>query len=108
MRKKPAPHLPDPTADIQEYKSRSQKKRESLAIQELGERLAVMATTGPGRATLKKLLSAELINEDLHSALLELRTVKSHEAQRRHTQYIGKLMREFDAEQLIRIAENSL
>lgn len=107
MRKKPAPHLPDPTAEVHD-KSRSQKKRESLAIQELGERLAAMATTGQGRAALKKLLSAELIDEDLHSAVLELRSLKSHEAQRRHMQYIGKLMREFDAEQLIRIVENSL
>lgn len=106
MRKKPAPHLPDPTADIHD-KSRSQKKRESLAMQQLGERLAVLAGTGPGRAILKRLLAAELISEDLHAALLELRAVKTHEARRRHMQYIGKIMREFDPEQLVRIAENS-
>lgn len=68
-------------------KSRSQKKRESTALQKYGEDLAAMTP-----AVWKKLP----LTDDLLSALAESRTIKSREALRRQMQYIGRLMRELD------------
>lgn len=102
MRKKPAPALADPS--IENYdKSRSQKKRESTAIQLLGAKLSGLAETGQGRATLKQLLSKQLIDPELHKALLELENIKTHEAKRRHMQYVGKIMRSLDSKELLDI-----
>ena len=68
-------------------KSRSQKKRESTALQRAGEALAALS---PGqRASLALPL-------DLSEALAEWQAVKTHEAKRRQMQYIGRLMRELD------------
>ena len=67
--------------------SRSQKKRESTALQELG-------------ASLAKLPLRELerlgISPDLLAAYRELSRITSREAKRRQMQYIGRLMREED------------
>lgn len=72
-------------------KSRSQKKRESSAAQKIG----VSLTTLP-EADLNKLdLPAALIN-----AIADWRNFPGHEAKRRQLQYIGKLMREMDTEDL--------
>lgn len=81
--------------DESPYKSRSQKKRESSALQKMGEALAALS---PGE--WKKLA----LPEDLAEALGEYRTVKTREAGRRQMQYIGRLMRELDDEQAERIA----
>ncbi len=68
-------------------KSRSQKKRESSALQKHGEALAALSP-----AVWKKLpLSAEL-----EEALAAWAGMKSWEAKRRQMQYIGRLMRELD------------
>ncbi len=69
------------------YKSRSQKKRESSALQKRGEELAALSP-----ALWKDLP----LTDDLHDALKEARAVKSREALRRQMQYIGRLMREMD------------
>ncbi len=74
-----------------EDKSRSQKKRESSALQKKGEELAAL---GPG--TWKLLPLPELLAE----ALRELQGMKNHEARRRQMQYIGRLMRETDEESM--------
>lgn len=74
-------------------KSRSQKKRESIAVQDLGERLA----------TLSPSLLAELeLSDSLREALLDRRTIKTREAGRRQMQFIGRLMREEGNEEAIR------
>ncbi|SHN56180.1 DUF615 domain-containing protein [Desulfovibrio litoralis] len=104
MRKKPAPKLPKPEDEILE-KSRSQKKRESTAIQELGERLVALTKTGQGRARLKELVALELLDLDVYNALLELGALKTHEAKRRHMQYIGKMMRLCDLDKMLQISE---
>lgn len=70
-----------------ESKSRSQKKRESTALQKRGEYLA-----GLSPAVQKKLP----LSSDLLEALAVWRTLKTWEAKRRHMQYIGRLMREQD------------
>lgn len=75
-----------------DYKSRSQKKRESTAMQRLGEELAELSP-----ATLDTFG----LPPDLAEALAVWRTLKTHEAKRRHMQYIGKLMRELDEPELL-------
>lgn len=68
--------------------SKSEKKRQFLALQELGEQLIA--------------LSEEQINsidtdEYLQEQVLEAKRMKSHGALRRQKQLIGKIMRQVDA-----------
>ena len=72
---------------MEEPKSRSRKKRESTALQKQGQYLAGLSSAV--QRTLP--LSPELLE-----ALEEWRGLKTHEAKRRHMQYIGRLMRELD------------
>ena len=67
--------------------SKSARKREYIALQQLGEELL----------TLKKpdLLGMQL-DDELLDAVLEARRIKAHGALRRQKQYIGKLMRDID------------
>lgn len=76
-------------------KSRSQKKRESTALQKMGEALTAL---GPGAL-------AELeLQDDLESAVRDLRSMKKHEARRRQLQLIGRYMRELPEDEQERIA----
>lgn len=68
-------------------KSRSQKKRESTALQKLGEELAEI----PVRDLAKLDMPPQLLD-----AYKELPRLKSHEARRRQFQFIGRLIREVD------------
>ncbi len=68
-------------------KSRSQKKRDSHALKDIGVELAKL-TSGQ----LKKLP----LNEDLQEALKVMAKITDKEGRRRQQQYIGKLMRECD------------
>jgi ribosome-associated protein len=72
-----------------EPKSKSQVKREMLALQALGEELAELT------ADQIKKIDMPL---ELREALLFARTIKKREARRRQLQYIGALMREADPE----------
>ena len=72
-----------------EDKSKSEKKREMTALQELGKRLLELS-----QAQVHKI---EMPQELLDSLLLA-RTLKSHSALRRQMQYIGVLMRRIDIE----------
>ncbi len=78
--------------------SRSQKKRNSTALQKMGEELVALPL-----GSLKKIP----LNEDLHTALKLMARITDHEGRRRHMQYIGKLMRECPTEP-IREALNAL
>lgn len=69
--------------------SKSQRKRDSVALQDLGTALVKL----PG-ARLRKLD----LPEALLGAVLEAQRLTSHGAIRRQMQYIGKLMRDVDAE----------
>jgi ribosome-associated protein len=87
-----APTAPPPAeAGTSERPSKSQRKREMTALQDLGE-------------TLLRLTAAELarldLPEPLREAIGEMARIGSHEARRRHRQYIGKLMRQVDPEPL--------
>ena len=70
-----------------ETKSKSQIKREMLALQKLGEKLVTLKS-----AQLDKMP----IEEDLRAAIDEAHLMRSHGAVRRQLQYIGRLMRSID------------
>ena len=73
--------------DDQEYKSKSQLKREMLKLQDLGEALVKLPA---------KTLTKIPMPDELRDAIDHARAIKSHGAQRRQLQYIGKLMRSLD------------
>jgi len=67
--------------------SKTQRKKEVQALQELGAEL--VALTEEQLATLE-------LPERLRDAVLEARRITTHEARRRQLQYVGKLMRGVD------------
>ena len=87
-----APLPPAPAGEAaSELPSKSQRKRDMTALQDLGE-------------SLLRLTSAELaridLPEELRQAITGSARITSHEARRRHLQYIGKLMRQVDPQPL--------
>jgi ribosome-associated protein len=70
--------------------SKSAVKRQMTALQEMGESLT--------RLTDKQLEKIPLEDERLVIAVRETQQIKSNSARKRHMQYIGKLMRDIDAE----------
>ena len=75
-----------------EFKSKSQLKREMHALQELGEQLIHFSD--------KDLAKLEL-PENIIEALKTAQSIKKHGALKRQIQYIGRLMREIDAQPII-------
>lgn len=69
--------------------SKSQLKRDSAALQDLGRELAELG---------KERLAKVPIDEDLRDAVKDYQRFTAHEAKRRQLQYIGKLMRSVDPE----------
>lgn len=74
-----------------EKPSKTVRKNEMLALQKLGETLVGLSET-----QLKKMP----LEENLLEAIYFARTMKSHESIRRQLQYIGKLMREIDCDEI--------
>ena len=70
-----------------DFKSKSQKKREAESLQDLGEWLV--------RLSVEQLNEINL-PEELYTAVLFAKTIKSRSALRRQAQYIGTLMRRHD------------
>jgi len=64
--------------------SKSQRKRDMTALQKLGGQLVEQSVERIQKAPLP---------EDLRNAVLECQRIKNHEGRRRQLQYIGKLMR---------------
>lgn len=85
----------NPDEDEPLRKSRSQKKRESTALQKLGEEIAEL----PMRVIADFPLTPALL-----TAFRDLHKLPSHEAHRRQLQYIGRLMRELDDTEPLREA----
>ena len=83
MANKPAP------AEDNEPLSKTRKKQQMQELQDLGEELAALSTD-----RLKKID----IPENLRDALREAQRMSSHGAKRRQLQYVGKIMRDVDAE----------
>ena len=78
------PEAPEPPRP-----SRSARKREALALQELGVRLTLLKPAQLQRLSLP---------EQLLAAVLEAQRLTSRAALARQRQYIGKLMRTLDPE----------
>lgn len=74
-----------------EKPSKSQIKRDMLVLQKIGEALLKLSDS-----QLAKIPMPEQLLESVQFA----RTLKTHESIRRQLQYIGKLMREYDAEEI--------
>ena len=72
-----------------EDKSKSERKREVTALQDLGERLLELS---------QEQLNNIRISQELQDAMILAKTLKSRGARRRQMQYIGVLMRRIDAE----------
>jgi ribosome-associated protein len=89
-RKHPPPSSP-PTQAAGDRPSKSQRKREMTALQDLGESLLRLSTAELARIDLPP---------ELREAIAEMARTGSHEARRRQRQYIGKLMRQVDPEPL--------
>lgn len=68
--------------------SKSELKRQMLALQELGKKLLDLTATQ---------LSTLNLDEELLDALAEHKRIKSHEARRRKLKRIGKLLRHSDS-----------
>jgi ribosome-associated protein len=83
------PEDPDNDPDGDEYlgPSKSQRKRESTALQDLGTELI-----GLSRDQIKKIEMPERLRE----AILEAQRITANGAIRRQRQFIGKLMRDAD------------
>lgn len=91
---------PDPDFDADARPSKSQRKRESTAAQDLGAQLVLLPTAR---------LDALVLPESLREALTTYRNTRSHEGRRRQMQYIGKLMRAVDTAPLAEaVAEHRL
>lgn len=83
----------------EEEKSKSQKKRDAEALQNLGYQLT-------------KLNGAQLdtipLAEKLKEALLFAKTIKSNAAKKRHMQFIGRLMRDVEDIEAIERAHDKI
>lgn len=73
--------------EIDDLPSRSQLKRDSQELRDLGEQLVLMANSHLEKITL---------DSSLLAAIKEARRLKNLDARRRQIQYIGKLMRNID------------
>ncbi len=77
-----------------ERPSKSERKRQMHALQELGESLLALNDAQLARMPVH--------DPQLLEALHEARAIRSNSARKRHLQYIGKLMRGIDAEPIRR------
>ncbi|TDQ37525.1 ribosome biogenesis factor YjgA [Thiopseudomonas denitrificans] len=87
-------HLED---DFIEEKSKTQVKREFLALQDLGARLAGLKPD---------ILNRLPLNDALLKALEESPRHTKHIARKRHNQYLGKLLRGHDVEAIQSVLDN--
>lgn len=71
-----------------DYISKTQKKREAVALQDLGEKLVKLS---------KEQLAGIDLTDELLDAVLFAKTIKSHGALKRQMQFIGTLMRKTDS-----------
>ncbi len=82
---------PDETPEGVESPSKTRLKQQSHDLQKLGMALAELSDTR---------LEPLQLPERLLDALVMFRNTRTHEGRRRQLQYVGKLMREVDAEPL--------
>ncbi|WP_304524119.1 ribosome biogenesis factor YjgA [Cupriavidus sp. AU9028] len=80
-----------PEPEDEEPKSKSQRKRDMHALQDLGTELEALP---------KDRLARVPMPEALHDAIHEARRINSHEGKRRQMQYVGKIMRGLDDDEV--------
>ncbi|MFA7270618.1 MAG: ribosome biogenesis factor YjgA [Sterolibacterium sp.] len=81
------PNLPDETGYDPDRASKSQRKRESTALQDMGEALVSLSA--------ERLAKIEM-PDNLRQAVDDAKRITAHGGRRRQMQYIGKLMRSID------------
>jgi ribosome-associated protein len=77
--------------------SRSQLKRESQELRDMGKKLVLLANSDLEKITL---------DDSLKAAIIEARRLKNPDARRRQLQYIGKLLRKIDIAEIKHSLEN--
>ena len=82
----------DDSLDEEEEKSKSQVKREMLALQQLGLRLSDLKPD---------LLNKMPLSDELRRALDETCKHTAHIARKRHSQFLGKLLRNHDIDAIM-------
>jgi ribosome-associated protein len=70
-----------------EYKSKTEKKKDAIALQDLGEKLVKLPD---------EQLKGIDMPEELSNAVRQTKTIKSHGALKRQMQFLGTLMRKID------------
>lgn len=101
---KPAPSLAAPEesahseAETDGRPSKTRRKQEMTALQQLGEELLRLNSAQIARIDLP---------EALREALRDARRVTAHEGRRRQIQYIGRLMRQVDPEPIRRALDDA-
>jgi ribosome-associated protein len=80
-------HLESDHDDTDYGPSRTQRKEAAHEVQDLADALIALP-----EATLAKIP----MEDSLRDAMREMRNIRSHEARRRHSKYIGKLIRAMD------------
>lgn len=94
MPKKPKRNKSPNPEELDDLPSKSARKREMHALQELGESLVELNE--------KQLQQVNLQDEALVIAIAECHQITSNSARKRHLQFIGKLMRDIDPEPIER------
>lgn len=84
--------MPESEKQAPDLLSKSQRKKDMLALQQLGERLAKLADSELAKLPL---------SDKLVQSIVALRKLKTHESRRRQTQLIGKLMRQADIDAIL-------
>jgi len=77
-----------------ERPSKSQRKRDMLALQKLGEQLVAEPAHRVKRVSMP---------DNVRDAILECQQIRDHEGRRRQLQYVGKKMRELTEEEIATI-----
>lgn len=77
--------------------SKSQRKKDMLALQKIGESLINLT---------EEQLAAINLPDNLLNAIHHLKSLNSNEAKRRQLQYIGKIMRQVDPESIKQALKN--
>jgi ribosome-associated protein len=90
----PATDLADDTDSSDIRKSKSQRKREMTALQDLGAEIEALP-----REKFKRVPLPEHVAE----ALIDARRITDHEGKRRQMQYVGKVMRSLDDDEVAAI-----
>ncbi|HTM63289.1 MAG TPA: ribosome biogenesis factor YjgA, partial [Gammaproteobacteria bacterium] len=89
--------MPQADDQLPDHESKSQRKRDMLALQELGRILTTFS-----EIQLDKVPISDAFKEIIRT----YRTLKTHESKRRHMQYIGKKIRAEDTDAIKKAIEN--